>query len=70
MVTIMNLKKGRFLETIACMEKIAASVLLKLFINGNERWHATDSLTCLKDYECHLLCFTLYLCVVETNGKA
>jgi len=26
------------------MEKIAASVLLKLFINGNEKVHFTDAL--------------------------
>jgi len=31
------MKKGKLSGTIACMWKIEASVLLKLFINGNER---------------------------------
>jgi len=29
--------------SIACMEKIAASALLKLFSNGNEICHTTDA---------------------------
>jgi len=29
-------KKGKLSRSIACMEKIAALDLLKLFINGNE----------------------------------
>jgi len=30
-------------ESIACMGKIAVSVLLKLFISGNEKNHTTDA---------------------------
>jgi len=38
-----NLRKGvKSYGSIACMGK-AASVLLKLFINGNERCHTTDA---------------------------
>ena len=29
--------------SIACMEKIAASILWKVFINGNERYHSIDA---------------------------
>ena len=28
---------------IVCMVKIAASVVLKLFMNGNEKCHTTDA---------------------------
>jgi len=35
--------KGKSLGSTACMGKIAASVLLMLFINGNEIWHTTDT---------------------------
>jgi len=35
-------KKEIPFESIACIRKIAASVLLKLFINGNERYHTND----------------------------
>jgi len=42
-VQILNMrKKGKSLGSIACMEKIAASVLLKLYINSNEKCHTTD----------------------------
>jgi len=36
-------KKRKPPGSIACMEKIAASVLLKLFNNGNERCHTTGA---------------------------
>jgi len=36
-------KRGKaFWVSIACMWKIAASVLLKLFLNCNERYHTTN----------------------------
>jgi len=34
--------KGKY-QSIVCMGKIAASVLLKLFINGFKRWHTNDA---------------------------
>jgi len=37
-----NLKNGTSSTNIACMVKIAASALLKLFINDNKRCHAID----------------------------
>ena len=36
-------EKGKPSGSIACMEKIAASVLLKLVISSNERCHTTDA---------------------------
>ena len=36
-------KKGKSSESIACMKQIAASVLLKLFINGNESCHTNEA---------------------------
>ena len=36
-------KKGKSQGIIACMGKIAAWVLLKLFINGNERCYTTGA---------------------------
>jgi len=38
-------KKGKSSGSIAGMGKIAASVLLKLFINVNERCHTNDALS-------------------------
>ena len=38
-----KLMKGRGLRKHNLHEQIAASVLLKLFINGNERCHTTDA---------------------------
>jgi len=38
-----NLEKGKPCRITACMLKIAALVLLKLFNNGNERCHTTDA---------------------------
>jgi len=40
----MNLIKGKSYGSILCMGKIAASVLLKLFINGNAKCHSIDAL--------------------------
>jgi len=37
-----NTEKGKSSGSIACKGKIAASVLLKLFINGSEKCHTTD----------------------------
>ena len=39
----LNLEKGKTSKSIACMKKIAASILLNLFINGIVRWHTTDA---------------------------
>jgi len=39
----MNLRKGKVLRSIVCMGKIAASVLMKLFINENGKCHSTDA---------------------------
>jgi len=36
-------EKGMSSGSITCMGKIAALVLLKLFINDNERCHTTDA---------------------------
>jgi len=36
-------ENGKSLEGIVCMGKIAASVLLNLFINDNKRCHTTDA---------------------------
>jgi len=41
--TINLRKRGKYSGIIVCMGKIAASVLLKLFINGNERCYTTDA---------------------------
>jgi len=42
---IIKLRKGKVLgyRSIMFMEKITASVLLKLFINGNETCHCIDT---------------------------
>jgi len=48
-VSSFNLRrKGKFSGSIVCMGKTAASVLLKLFINGNERCHTSDKGTITK----------------------
>ena len=41
----MNLseEKGKSLGRIVCIGKIAASILLKQFINSNDRCHTTDA---------------------------
>jgi len=40
---IIKLMKGKAFGKQSRHEKIAASVLLKLFISGNERCHSTDA---------------------------
>ena len=42
-VFIWEERKSLMSIIIACMGKIAGSVLLKLFINGYERWHTIDA---------------------------
>ena len=36
------MRKRKILGNIACVKKIAAAVLLKLFMNSNERNHTTN----------------------------
>ena len=43
---------GKVLHNIACMGKIAALVLLKLFINGNEKCHQWHPLAHERNYIC------------------
>jgi len=38
-----KLMKGKSLRKHSLHEKTAVSVLLKLFISGNEWWHTTDA---------------------------
>jgi len=43
MCIIYSKKKEKIVGITACMGKIAASVLLELFITGTERCHTTDA---------------------------
>jgi len=41
--TYIYLRKGERPERAVCIKKIAASVLLKMFMNGSEKWHSIDT---------------------------
>ena len=49
--SVLSEKKGKSNESIPCMRKIAASVVLKLYINGYDRFHTTSVLPGAADVE-------------------